>query len=405
MIEAPRQQNRAILVGTSYYGGKEDRREEVPGVIESLRQMRAALKPIAVVPKLFCNRVSVDSLLQGIERTCGEAQNGLWVYYVGHGLVSDNELCLSLSRTQLDRCVATSLAFRALGKCIAQSPAKKKVLVLDCCHAQSGLRTQRSLQQHLRTVGAYAIGAAGEAEVALAGPGDSPTLFTKHLVEAMQDPMLPNGDTFTMEHLGKYLFERFRDLKENDPRIPQVAITSEGLGSAILLRKTGPPTELYRALAGSAIGAREGAVLPRRVEKHLKVLGPFRQAELADILVRTLEAAFKQADDTVDTLNTTAAHTQDGEKIIDQGIHPLHRLTRRLHDEIRLNPKYGAFCGLAERLVNAISKFCQSVRVLSGSVGTVQGPFEQAARKYHQDLKDVERDVNRMRQVCHRRLE
>lgn len=403
MIDVPIKNNRAILIGTSYYGGKRERQEEVPGVLESLKQMRKALKLIAVVESPLTNRTRISALLQNVDRICQNAEHGLVVYYVGHGILSKEEFYLSLAGTRLECCTATAIPFRLLGELIAKSSAKKKVLILDCCHAQSALRIQNAFQQHLKTEGFFAIGAAGCKELALAGPGNSPTVFTKEFLEALWHPGLASNGAISMEQIGSYLEERFCQLRANDKQNPQVAISTEGVGSKIVLPRT-LPLALYRSVVAAAIGVQDGDRLPKRVEDNLQILGLFRQAELADILMRTLKAADKQVDDVLDILNTNAADTDNCEQIIHNGILPLHRSTRRLQDEIDLNTKYGRFCELSGQLSNVVSEFCQEVRPLKGRVVDAQNPFEEARKKYRRRLKAVRQEIERFRDACRKEL-
>ena len=61
-------------------------------------------------------------------------------YYVGHGLLSDDEevqLCLGLTGTVKDprRVVPTSLLYSAVRRALLRSPARTKLVILDCCHS------------------------------------------------------------------------------------------------------------------------------------------------------------------------------------------------------------------------------------------------------------------------------
>ena len=65
-------------------------------------------------------------------------------YYVGHGLLSDDEdpqLCLGLTRTVKEphRVAATSMLYGAVRRALLRSPARTKIVILDCCHSKLAL--------------------------------------------------------------------------------------------------------------------------------------------------------------------------------------------------------------------------------------------------------------------------
>ena len=65
-------------------------------------------------------------------------------YYVGHGLLSDDEevqLCLALTGTVKApyRVVPTSLLYPAVRRALLRSPAQTKIVILDCCNSSIAL--------------------------------------------------------------------------------------------------------------------------------------------------------------------------------------------------------------------------------------------------------------------------
>lgn len=65
-------------------------------------------------------------------------------YYVGHGLVSDDQdpqLCLGLTGTMRERyrTVPTSLGYAAVRHALLRSPARTKIVILDCCNSSLAL--------------------------------------------------------------------------------------------------------------------------------------------------------------------------------------------------------------------------------------------------------------------------
>ncbi|MEV8548173.1 caspase family protein [Streptomyces sp. NPDC051572] len=85
---------------------------------------------------------SADDLVRIFE----QATDVALFYFVGHGQVDDEDslcLCVGETRAEWNRRTSTSLAFEAVRKALAHSPARIKVVILDCCF--SGLAIDRRL--------------------------------------------------------------------------------------------------------------------------------------------------------------------------------------------------------------------------------------------------------------------
>jgi len=60
----------------------------------------------------------------------------LLFYFSGHGVARHGDLFLILNGTRLERLDSTALAWSRIEEIIGQSPARSKVVILDCCHAR-----------------------------------------------------------------------------------------------------------------------------------------------------------------------------------------------------------------------------------------------------------------------------
>jgi hypothetical protein len=130
----------------------------------------------------------------------------LLVYYAGHGLRpgSGKGLYLASTITTQDDCEIDGISFDALRRIIANSPARKKILILDCCF--SGLATKgemgpaRSvLSANIDISGTYSIASAPANKVSVYKPGDAFTAFTGHLIAVLREGVEFAQDFLTLD--------------------------------------------------------------------------------------------------------------------------------------------------------------------------------------------------------------
>jgi uncharacterized RDD family membrane protein YckC len=141
-------------------------------------------------------------------------------YYVGHGQISqDDQLCLGLVKSSPDarRRNATSLRFADLREALRESPARFKIIVLDCCFAglvASGTLAGSPDDVLDRAGGTNAYTMAATRAFATAWYEDDPglnppqTYFTKYLADLIEKGIPGQGKLLQMDPL-------FWQLREN----------------------------------------------------------------------------------------------------------------------------------------------------------------------------------------------
>ncbi|WP_019927383.1 caspase, EACC1-associated type [Nocardia sp. BMG111209] len=124
-----------------------------------------------------------------VGRAARAATEVLLVYYAGHGLLdSKGRLYLTVPGTDPDDLRWTTVAFETLREEILDSPARAKVLILDCCFAGRAFEAMADLpgliagQTDLR--GTYTIASSSANEPSFAPAGDRNTAFTAALLAA-----------------------------------------------------------------------------------------------------------------------------------------------------------------------------------------------------------------------------
>ncbi|GAB7036953.1 MULTISPECIES: caspase family protein [Catenuloplanes] len=187
-----------------------------------------------------------------------EAEDLLLVYFAGHGLLDDNgELYLALHGTdpRPERLSVSALPFALVSRAIRESPARIRVLILDCCFsgvaisAMSNAEIESLVADSTRVEGTYTLTATSGNALALAPPGDDYTAFTGELIRMLREPA--TGDDLTLtgayRHLAAVLPGR------GWPR-PQQR-TTNGAGDLVLrpADSTAPPHTVEPRAAATAV--------------------------------------------------------------------------------------------------------------------------------------------------------
>jgi hypothetical protein len=153
---------------------------------------------------------SVEDFGVRFEQAANRAEDVLLVYYCGHGILDTSpytgRLYLAFPRTSKDYFNFTALPLREVKRVIAGSPARNKILILDCCYSgQAHTHTQAGsadLQDQLEIDGTYTLSSASGYDFAIAPPGAQYTAFTGALLTVLDvgitrpDPM-PIREIFT----------------------------------------------------------------------------------------------------------------------------------------------------------------------------------------------------------------
>jgi hypothetical protein len=195
--------SRAVLLGTSNY----THLPRVPAAGNSLTTMADLLTgPLcgwsAAQVTVLRDESSMSEISDQLVSLFVDVSDVALFYYVGHGLVDDDDqLCLGLvgSRTESHRRHTTSLPFEAVRRAILRSPARTKILILDCCF--SGLTTRRDNtlgpHHHHDDVVLDLTGGTGAYTMAASSPYQTAWFET--------DPRIPDPHTYFTRHLASLI--------------------------------------------------------------------------------------------------------------------------------------------------------------------------------------------------------
>ncbi|MEJ3749866.1 caspase family protein [Actinomycetes bacterium KLBMP 9797] len=237
--------SRAILVAASEY--EDESFLHVPAAKNSLDRLNSILAHPSFCGwpeeriEVLLNPADPSKLAQRLRRIAEETAGTLFVYFVGHGVLTETgELCLVLRDTEASDPDLTGLEFKRVRQALINSPAQTKIVILDCCysgrvvHGLSGVN-ESALADASEITGTCTLTAADQmAHVPEMQREGVCTSFTNSLIEVIQDG-LPNGlPTLT---LGVLYQEVKKASASVGPANPQPARHGHGSPLPILMER------------------------------------------------------------------------------------------------------------------------------------------------------------------------
>jgi putative AlgH/UPF0301 family transcriptional regulator len=206
-LSDPRQ-SRVVLVGSGAYA----QLLPLPTVEANLNGVSDALidPDLWGLPAPNCHLVhdpttpqEVGRVLRAAARSTGV--NGLLlVYFAGHGVVDDRtgELHLAVAQTDREAAYATAVPYDWVRRSVLESPASRRVVILDCCYAG---RAISGMSDYLTAVGdeveidrTCVLVASSPNRAALAPPDEKYTAFTGALIDVVRRGVTDGPDPLDM---------------------------------------------------------------------------------------------------------------------------------------------------------------------------------------------------------------
>ncbi|NYV78744.1 caspase domain-containing protein, partial [Streptomyces sp. UH6] len=191
------ERSRAVLIGVSRYRHLHD----LPAVAQNVPDLARALTgPLGWrLPPANCRTVTEPAtpveMLGPVEEEAAGAEDTLLVYFAGHGLVdARGDLFLGLPGST--KAPYTGVPYQLLRDVLLEAPARRRVVVLDCCFSGRALglmgTADVSLAAQADIEGSYLLAAADETHHAKAPVGERHTAFTGALLRLLTDG-IPGG--------------------------------------------------------------------------------------------------------------------------------------------------------------------------------------------------------------------
>jgi ATP-dependent Clp endopeptidase proteolytic subunit ClpP len=188
------ERSRVVLIGTSQFTDPE--LPDLPAVRNNIAGLAACFTNPALwgVPEVHCRVVpdpdSAVALIDPIHEAATEAEDTLLIYYAGHGLVHGRTLDLLLAVVGSNPGRGyTAVPYDEVRHNVIDSPARRKIVILDCCYSGRAIGGQADHASALATEtaieGAYLLTSAPPNKQSLSPPGETYTAFTGALLQIL----------------------------------------------------------------------------------------------------------------------------------------------------------------------------------------------------------------------------
>jgi trehalose 6-phosphate synthase len=195
-------QSRAVLIGTGQYA--DDELHDLDSVRANLADLEQRLTDerfgVFRQVRTVVDPTSAAELGSLIAEEAESAEDTFFVYFAGHGLVDRRgELYLGLSTTRSGRVDYTAMPFDFIRRAFLDSPARNRVLILDCCFSGRAIDAMSNpdsvLSGQIEIAGTYTLTSSSATQPSHAPAGARHTSFTGELVNLL-DRGLPDGGEF-----------------------------------------------------------------------------------------------------------------------------------------------------------------------------------------------------------------
>jgi two-component system, OmpR family, sensor histidine kinase MtrB len=185
------ERSRVVLVGASRF----KKLPPLPAVVANVAELRALFtsEKVWALPAAHCAVVRDPREARTVSRAVREAarvaEDTLVFYYAGHGLIDPGtgELYLALRDSHPEEVYDSAVPYAWIRRALTQSPAARRVVVLDCCYSGRMLGAMSEGLDLAEIDGTYLLAATAENAVALAPPKETHTAFTGELVEVLRN--------------------------------------------------------------------------------------------------------------------------------------------------------------------------------------------------------------------------
>ncbi|QKZ25002.1 PAS domain S-box protein [Streptomyces chartreusis] len=199
-----------MLIGAGSY----ETLDGLPAVADSAQGLASLFtqRDIWGLPPAHCrvvlNPQTPRQLSKPVAEAAQEATDTLVVYYAGHGLIEPRtgELHLAVGDSDWMSVHDTAAPYDWIRRSIEQSPAVRKIAMIDCCYSARAFGVQSAdVSTALEVDGSYVLTAAAENAVASAPPGEPYTAFTGELIKIINNGVPEGGEFIDLDTVYKKL--------------------------------------------------------------------------------------------------------------------------------------------------------------------------------------------------------
>ncbi|MEU4369227.1 caspase family protein [Micromonospora chersina] len=186
----------ALLIGAAHFTSNAI--TDLPAVTNNISALAQVLThpTTGVVDPIRCRQLvnprAQHEVGNALDETVNAAGDTVIIYYAGHGLLTPRgALHLAVADTDPNRVTYTAVPIDWLRMALAESPAKNRILILDCCFSGQATAAMTSVPSALTAAidisGTYTVTSAPATSTSVAPPGERFTAFTGELLKVLRD--------------------------------------------------------------------------------------------------------------------------------------------------------------------------------------------------------------------------
>jgi hypothetical protein len=237
--------SRAVLIGTSDFL-RDERLPNLPAVRNNLFDLFTVLtdRRSGILSSEYCTIVdspeSPNSFMTRLKKAANQAEDLLLVYYSGHGIRHQTKdlLYLTVHETDPDSLSGSAVPFDWVREAIEDSPAKTRLLILDCCYSGMALGAMSGGEVDAREVaigGTSVITSSPRNKISHSPPGERNTAFTAELLRVLARGPRVAGEPLSVNSLYQSLSSAMANRG-----LPLPKMKAEDTSGTMLLHRPSP---------------------------------------------------------------------------------------------------------------------------------------------------------------------
>jgi uncharacterized caspase-like protein len=295
--------SRAIIIGVAEYP-RDDSLPPLPSIRNNVADLAAVLTDQRRwgLPAGHCvtliDPAEASEAMRSVSPLADEAQDTLLFYFAGHGLVApDGELVLAVANTERRRAEFTGLRYQWVREAVANSIARRRVLILDCCFSGRALSAMADpasvITGQLEIEGTCVLASAPATSPASAPQDARHTAFTGGLLHVLHQGIEGQQEYLSLADIYEQTFRAMARAGRPRPQILDINTVGRlALVRNAAWRMSARPPALRRAPVGRAVAALADGVVAG-VAAIRSTLGPTGRDAMTAL--REVEVAGGQA--------------------------------------------------------------------------------------------------------------
>ncbi|MGF1615177.1 MAG: caspase domain-containing protein [Gammaproteobacteria bacterium] len=146
-----------------------------------------------------------DVIGHAVMKAAEAAEDTLFLYYAGHGIVKSGHFYLTGSNSIEEAIAFSGIKFETLSQAINRSPARRKILILDSCFSGRAIQDMASgsgiIEANIDELeGGFTLASAGKSQTAPAiSPSGRYTGFTDVLLTVLREGLEPAKEWISLQ--------------------------------------------------------------------------------------------------------------------------------------------------------------------------------------------------------------